>query len=90
MNSPCDVTTTTADLTRANLIFNSVLSTKNAKFMCKDIANLYLKNTMDIYLVYETTARQYTRVNHPTIQYQKLSAQKFCIYGNTKVDVWTN
>ena len=46
---PGDVTTPTADLIASKLIFNSVLSTKNAKFMCADIANLYLNNPMDRY-----------------------------------------
>ena len=46
---PGDVTTPTADLIRAKIIFNSVLSTKNAKFICADIANFYLKNPMDRY-----------------------------------------
>ena len=45
---PGDVTTPTVDLIPANLIFNSVLSTKNAKLMCADIANLYLNNPMNI------------------------------------------
>ena len=46
---PGDVTTPTSDLITAKLIFNSVLSTKNYKFMCADIANLYLNNPMYIY-----------------------------------------
>ena len=46
---PGDFTTTTADLITANIIFNSVLSTKNAKFMCADISNFYLNSPMDRY-----------------------------------------
>ena len=49
INFPGDVTTPTADLITANLIFNSVLSTKNAKFMCADIANFYLNIPMNRY-----------------------------------------
>ena len=49
INFPGDVTTPTADLITAKLIFNSVLSTKNAKFMCADIANFYLNNPMNRY-----------------------------------------
>ena len=48
-NFPGDVTTSTADLITAKLIFNSVLSTKNTKLMCADIANFYLNNPMDRY-----------------------------------------
>ena len=49
INFPDDVTTPTADIITANLIVNSVLSTKNEKFMCADIANLYLNNLMNRY-----------------------------------------
>ena len=49
INFPGDVTTHTADLITAKLIFNSVLSTKNVKFMCADIANFYLSNPMNRY-----------------------------------------
>ena len=49
INLPVDVTTPTAYLVTAKLIFNSVLSTKNAKFMCADMANFYLNNPMNRY-----------------------------------------
>ena len=44
INFPGDVTTPTADIIPANLIFNSVLSTKNEKILCADIANFYINN----------------------------------------------
>ena len=49
INFPGYVTTPTADLIMAKLIFNSVLSTKNAKFMCSNIANFYLNKPMNRY-----------------------------------------
>ena len=49
INFPGDVTTPTAYITTAKLVLNSVLLTKNAKCMCADIANIYLKNPMDRY-----------------------------------------
>ena len=49
INLPGDVTTPISDLITDKLIFNSLLSTKNAKFMCADIAKFYLNNPMDIY-----------------------------------------
>ena len=49
INLPGDVTSPTEYITPANLIFNSVLSTKNTRFMCEDIANFYFKVPMDIY-----------------------------------------
>ena len=44
---PGDVSTPTADMTTAKLVFNSVLSTPNAKMACFDISNFYLKSEMD-------------------------------------------
>ena len=49
INFPVDVTIPTADIIISKLVFNSVLSTKNAKFMCADIANFYLNNPMNRY-----------------------------------------
>ena len=49
INLPGDVTTPTEDLVTAKLISNSVLSTKNTKFMCADIAKFYINNPMNIY-----------------------------------------
>ena len=49
LNFPGDVTTPTSDLITANLIFNSVLSTKKTKFMLADIANFYINNPMNRY-----------------------------------------
>ena len=49
INFSGDVTTSTSDLITAKLIFNSVLSTKNTKFMFADTANFYLNNPMNRY-----------------------------------------
>jgi hypothetical protein len=43
---PFDVSTKTADLTTAKLLFNSVLSTPNARFMTADIKDFYLGTPM--------------------------------------------
>ena len=88
INFPGEVTAPTADLVMAKLIFNSVLSTKNAKFMCADITNFYLKNPMNRYeymkppmfIIPEEIIQQYKLVN--------LAHKGFCIYGNPKRHVW--
>ena len=49
INFPGDVKTPISGIITAKLIFNSVLSTKNSKLMCADIANFYLKNPINIY-----------------------------------------
>jgi hypothetical protein len=43
---PGKVSTPTADLTTSKILFNSVISTLNAMFMCLDIANFYLNTPM--------------------------------------------
>ena len=42
INYPGKVATPTADMLVANILFNSVVSTKGAKFMTLDISNFYL------------------------------------------------
>ena len=42
INYPGDVSTPTADMLLAKILFNSVISTKGAKFMTADISNFYL------------------------------------------------
>lgn len=46
---PFDVSTKNADLTAAKLLFNSVLSTPNAKFLTADLKDLYLGTPMSRY-----------------------------------------
>ena len=42
-----ELTTCTADLTASKILWNSVLSTENAKYMCLDISNFYLGTPLD-------------------------------------------
>ena len=42
INYPGKLTSRTADLTTSKLMWNGVLSTKGAKYMCLDIKNCYL------------------------------------------------
>ena len=44
---PGELYTRTADLTTSKLLWNSVLSTPNAKYMCLDIKNFYLSAPLD-------------------------------------------
>jgi hypothetical protein len=46
---PGDVSTKTAGLTTAKLLFNSTISTPGAKFMCMDVKNFYLNTPMERY-----------------------------------------
>jgi hypothetical protein len=49
INYPHDVGTPTADMLLVKLLFNSVISTKGAKFMSLDISNFYLETPMERY-----------------------------------------
>jgi hypothetical protein len=46
---PGDVSTPTADMTTAKILFNSVISTDDARFMCADMKDFYLNTPMARY-----------------------------------------
>ena len=46
---PGELTTRTADLTTTKLMWNSVISTPDAKYMCADIKSFYLETPLDRY-----------------------------------------
>ena len=46
---PGNVSTETADLTTAKILFNSIISTPNERFLGLDIKNFYLNNDMERY-----------------------------------------
>ena len=48
INYPGELTTRTADLTTSKILWNSVLITQDAKYMCIDIKNFYLGTPLDI------------------------------------------
>ena len=49
INYPGEVGTPTADMLLVKLLFNSIVSTKGAKFMSLDISNFYLNTPMKRY-----------------------------------------
>ena len=44
---PFELTTRTADLTTSKIMWNSVISTKDARYICADIKNFYLCTPLD-------------------------------------------
>jgi hypothetical protein len=46
---PGDVSTPTADMTTTKILFNSVISTPDARFMCTDVKDFYLNTPMARY-----------------------------------------
>ncbi|KAL7462119.1 hypothetical protein ACHAXS_005382 [Conticribra weissflogii] len=49
INYPGELTTKTANLTTAKMMWNSVVSTPGAKYACFDVKNFYLGTPMDWY-----------------------------------------
>jgi hypothetical protein len=47
INCPGELLTRTADLTTSKIMWNSILSTAGAKYMCLDIKNFYLMAPLD-------------------------------------------
>jgi hypothetical protein len=47
INYPGELSTRTANLTTSKLMWNSVLSTDDAKYICLDIKNFYLSAPLD-------------------------------------------
>ena len=97
INFPGDVTTPTADLITSKLIFNSVLSTKNAKFMCADIDNFYLNNPMIRYeymklpleIIPQEIIQQYKLINLAHKGFVYMEIQK-CMYGLPQAGKFSN
>ena len=70
-NYPGKLTTKTANLTTSKLMWNSVLSTEGAKYMCLDIKNFYLTAPLDRF--------EYMKI---TIQFGQPCKEWVCISGN--------
>ena len=49
LDYPFEVSTRTADITTAKLLWNSIISTKDAKFCTMDIKDFYLNTPMSHY-----------------------------------------
>eukprot|EP00804_Cyclotella_cryptica_P024309 CCRYP_020871-RA/>CCRYP_020871-RA protein AED:0.34 eAED:0.32 QI:0/0/0/1/1/1/2/0/475 len=60
INYPGELTTRTADLTTAKILWNSTICTPGARFACADIENMYLQTPMDSYV-----QKQLIKYNHP-------------------------
>ena len=97
INFPGDVTIPTADIITAKLIFNSVLSTKSAKFVCADISNFYLNNPMDRYeymklpldIISEEIIQQYNLRNLSHKGFVYMEIQKG-VYRLPQAGIFTN
>jgi hypothetical protein len=65
VNYPDDCGTPTADLFTVKLMFNSIISTPNAKFMTMDIKVFYLMTPMDWYEYFKMKLELFPQVGGP-------------------------
>eukprot|EP00804_Cyclotella_cryptica_P019751 CCRYP_009660-RA/>CCRYP_009660-RA protein AED:0.41 eAED:0.41 QI:0/0/0/1/0/0/2/0/355 len=70
INYPGELTTRTADLTTAIILWNSTISTPGARFACADIENMYLQTPMDRY--------EYMQINAALIPAAFMDTYKLC------------
>jgi hypothetical protein len=80
---PSEVITRTADMVTSKILWNSVLSTPNAKYCCADVKNFYLETPMEQY--------EYMRIPARQIPDAFLDAYKLCpkIHnGHIYMEIW--
>jgi hypothetical protein len=81
---PGELTTRTADLTTTKMLWNSVISTKDARYLCLDIKNFYLGTPMDrfkymkmpINIFPAETIKQYNLHKHAKMDLSTLKSGK--------------
>ena len=71
---PGGLTTRTADLTTSKILWNSVLITQDAKYMCIDIKNFYFGTPLDIF--------EYMQI--PLTMFPDHVAQQYQLWGKEK------
>ena len=65
---PDELTTRTANLTCSKILWNSVLSTEDAKYAVLDIANFYLGTPLDRYEYMKMPAKTFPPAHQRTVQ----------------------
>jgi hypothetical protein len=76
INYPFKVTTPTAEMLVAKILFNSVISTPGARFMTMDISNFYLMTPLKLL--------EYTRIRLSEVPEEIISEYNLCDKVNTK------
>jgi hypothetical protein len=97
INYPGELSTRTADLNTSKLMWNSVLSTEGAKFMCLDIKNFYLSAPLDRYeymkmpltLFPEWIIKQYNLLTHALNGFVYLEMRQ-AMWGLPQVGILAN
>ena len=94
---PGELTTRTADLTTTKMVWNSVISTDDARYLCLDIKNFYLGTPMDRFeymkmplsIFPQATIDQYNLNEHAKNGFVYLEIRK-AIYGLPQAGILAN
>ena len=94
---PGELTTRTAELTTTKMLWNSVISTEDARYMCLDIKNFYLGTPMDRFeymkmplsIFPQATIEQYDLDKHAKNGFVYLEIRK-AIYGLPQAGILAN
>ena len=94
---PGELTTRTADLTTTKMLWNSVISTTDARYLCLDIKNFYLGTPMDRFeymkmpldIFPPATVEQYNLTQHAHNGFVYLEIRK-AIYGLPQAGILAN
>ena len=97
INYPGELTTRTADLSTTKILWNSVISTLGARYLCLDIKNFYLGTPMDrfeymkmpIDIFPQATIDQYNLMQHIKNGFVYLEIRK-AIYGLPQAGILAN
>ena len=87
INYPGELTMQTANLTTSKLMWNSVLSTKGAKYMCLDIKNFYLTAPLDWYEYMKMPLSLFPTWTKEQYNLDKLAKNRF-VYVEMRRAVW--
>jgi hypothetical protein len=87
INYPGELTTRTANLTTSKLMWNSVLSTKGAKYMCLDIKNFYLTAPLDWFEYMKMLLSLFPSWTKEQYNLDKLAKNSF-VYLEMRCAIW--
>jgi hypothetical protein len=85
-----DTFTRTANLTTSKLLWNSVLSTEGARYMCLDLKQFYLTAALDYYEYMNIPLGVIPKMDQKTVQFGHSRTGWLCVLGNKASCVGTS
>ena len=83
------LTTRTADITTTKIIWNSIISTKGARYGCLGVGDFYLETSMEKNQVYEDAISLVSRMDMQAIHSRQARTKRLSQLGNLLGDLWT-